>query len=534
MRKIFNIILMILSLLTFLDAQVKTAKIAYISSQKVYLNAGKAAGLESGDTLRVFRGSSYIGAVKVEYVATHSASCQIVDKKTEFRKNDSVRLPVHTVARQKPQKTKKSTQKAVQKKRVTQAENPKKILTTRVRGYISGQYYHFSDGNKKGYTFSQPALRFRLRIDDFWREGFHFEINYRTRYNHRQRRLSGGIPKTEWQHRLYQFNFSYRLPGAPFQFRVGRVISNALSGVGYIDGALLQWQTAKNWFIGGFGGTQPDWRTSDWQTEIQKYGMYVRYEKGDFSENRTAITIAASGEYHGRIVSREFLFFRGSYNHGRRWNVYQQTELDINRDWRKLRMGNSLSLTGMYMNGRYNFTRNTSVSIGYDNRRNYYSYETRTIADSLFDNAVRQGIRFSGYTRLFKDYRLAVFFGLRDRQTDARLSYNYGFNMSKRRFFGIGNVLFLSMSGFDNLFANGINPSMRLSRRFRNNLYLSLNYGNYFYQFKNSAGSRLNQWLRLSTQLELPVRLYASFNYTYDWGSDIQGQRIFLELGRRF
>ena len=373
-----------------------------------------------------------------------------------------------------------------------------------------------------------------MRIDDFFKEGFHFEINYRTRYNQRQRKLGGDIPKTEWQNRFYQFNFSYRLAASPLQFYLGRVISNALSGVGYIDGALIQWQMKRNWFIGGFGGTQPNWRTSNWQTEIQKYGVYARFVQGSFGANREAFTIAASGEYHGTTVSREFLFFRGSYNHGRRWNIYQQTELDINRNWRKERMGHLVSLTGLYVNGRYNFNKDISLSLGYDNRKNYYSYETRTIADSLFDTAVRQGIRFSGFARLFNNYRLAIYFGIRDRQTDARFSYNYGFNLNKRRFLGLGNALFLNVSGFDNLFANGINPLLRLSHRFDSRYYLSLIYGGYYYKFKDNTAHRLDQWLRLNTQADLPRRMYASFSYQYDWGNDIPGQRIFFEFGYRF
>ena len=535
MRTFFALLLFTFIFTVSLHAQTaRKFSIVYLSSTHVYINGGRDDGLQVGDTLRVFRNGHYISTIRVDYLASHSASCLALENKHGIHQNDLAVFQSDTKKKSKvsPNKANRTTGIAHLSNASAPAQKVKQSFS-RVRGYLSLQYYRFSDLKSHQYDFSQPTVRLRVRIDNMWTPGINFEMRFRTRYNHR-RRFLGTLPKNEWQHRLYRFALSYRPSGSDLQFKLGRIISNVLSGVGYIDGALLQSQIRPYWYAGAFGGTQPDWRTSNWQLEIQKYGVFIRYLKGRYGEVRKAFTLAASGEYHGKTVSREFLFLQGSYDHGKHWHFYQQLELDVNRAWRKARAGEALSISGLYVNGRYDINRKASVTISYDNRKNYYTYETRTIADSIFDKAMRQGIRLSGYLRLWQDYRLAIHIGVRDRQTAARFTYNYGLNVSKRRFWGSGNTLFLNIVGFDNVFANGLNPNLRISHRFHGGHYLSLNYGNYFYTFKRNGGRRINQWVRINSQLELPMQLYASFDYEYDWGNDLHGTRLFAEIGYRF
>ncbi len=536
MNRVAKFLLLIIMLSGLAFGQSAPFKIKYISSTHVYLDGGRKEGLAVGDVLEIFRNGKKIGKIAVEYVAGYSASCVILEKSTSFRKGDRARLiksakKEGTETRNTEQKEKAPERKIpIYKPQLTRRPSER----MRIQGYFSLQYYRFKDQGANGFDFSQPTARLRLKIRNFWQKGMNFELKFRSRYNQRVRRFSAEAPKTEWQNRIYQISLSYEPVGAPIHFKLGRVISNALSGVGYLDGALFQLNFKSNWQVGAFAGTQPDWRTSNWQTEIQKYGTYVGYQHGKYGANRSEFTLAAAGEYHGMTISREFLFFRGAYYHGRRWNIYQHVELDLNRAWRKKRAGQSVTLSGLYLSANYNITRDIGINLSYDNRKNYYTYELRTIADSLFDDAFRHGIRTSVYARFLDDYRLAVHFGVREKQTDSRFSFNYGLNLTKRRFFGNFNVFNVRIAGFDNIFANGINPNLQFSRRFRNGHYLSLNYGSYFYAIKNGGSNRLNNWVRVTGQMELPLRFYSSMNYEYNWGDDVKGYRVIVEIGYRF
>jgi len=43
-----------------------------------------------------------------------------------------------------------------------------------------------------------------------------------------------------------------------------------------------------------------------------------------------------------------------------------------------------------------------------------------------------------------------------------------------------------------------------------------------------------NQWIRLDSGFNLPLNMFISLFYEYDFGDDLEGQRIFAELGYRF
>ncbi len=518
-------------------AQKVEFKIKYLSANHVYLQGGSDDGLTVGDELVILRGQKEIGRVKVEYVSKYSASAIILKKLQPFKLSDRAKVVVKVKGSEKrltEQKRDSTTVKTVTQQSVLPKRKKRTTKHMRIDGYISAQYYIFKDAGRQHLDFVQPTARFRLKIRNLWERSFHLEIRARSRYNQRSRSLNETVAQTEWQNRLYELTFSYDNPQVPINFKLGRIISNAFSGVGYIDGALLRFRLATHWYLGTFAGTQPDWRTSNFQMEIQKYGGYLKYERGSFARNKLSLLLAGVGAYHGATVSREFLYFQASYYHGRRWSVYHNLEVDVNRMWRKERAGQSLSLSGLYLTVNYNITSKITAGLSYDNRKNYYTYALRTLADSLFDDAFRHGLRAHFYLNAFKNYRISLNFGLREKSTDARYSYSYGIQLNRRNLFSRYNQISVRFAGFDNLFATGFNPNLTFSRYFWGGHYFNLSYGGYYYQIKNLSTTRLNQWLRLSSQLELPARFYLNGTYEYDWGDDIKGQRILMEIGYRF
>lgn len=531
--KQFTILCIVFLLFLIKEGDGQTVKkvlfVKYISSEHVYLGGGKADGMSVGDLLDIIEDGKPVAELRVVYVAEHSASCEIVSGQDMIKVGSSIQLHSTTVT-QKKQKVKKERRIRSEIKKLKKGAKS----TMRVSGYLGIQWYQFMDSGNNSNNFSQPTARLKLKLKNLWDDAYNFRINARFRYNDRSRTANSNVPEKEWRNRLYEVAFSYEDQKALFNYKIGRIISNKFSGVGYIDGLLIQHNTTDHLRLGFFAGTQPEWQYSNFQTSLQKYGFYINYLQGEYGKNRYESTLALAGTYHGYVVSREFIYLQNNYNYGRRWSFYQSLELDVNRVWRKRKTGEALSITGFYANSRYNITDNMSIGLNYDNRKNYYTYEVRSLADSLFDSAFRHGLRLSFKWRFLKNYRFHTNAGVRKRGSDSKLTFSYTSGLAISNLFKQQISVATRFSGFSNYYTKGINPSITVSKYFFNGHSLSINYGSYFYNFILLDDNRLNQWIRLNSQIELPFRLYLVANYEYNWGDDRKGHQVLIESGYRF
>ncbi len=504
-------------------------RVKYISAQNIYLDGGKAAGLAAGDTLIIMRGAQPIATVKVVYAAENSASCQVLRSTATIQQGDRALLL---------KKSKKQTKKQVH--RVRKRTVPRRKSRTERKngvdfsGSVSLQWYHIKDLSSTSYNFDQPGVRLNLKIRNLFNGNYRFRIKTRSRYNKRARQFSTLVPRREWRNRIYELSFAFDDEKAAFNYRFGRIISNSFSGIGYIDGFLLQHNYTPQLRLGVFAGTQPEWHYSRFQTSLQKYGAYLNFIRGDYRHSRFESTIAAAGEYHGSVVSREFIYFQNSFRTRNGLSIYQNAEIDLNRDWRKEKTQQDVALTNLYVNASYKFSRWVTVGLSYNNRKNYYTYEIRTVADSLFDDAMRYGLRGNLYLRLPNNYHVYSNFGLRKRETDTQYTYSFAGGVNKSNLSSLRLFLGIRATGFSNYYSEGYNFSMRMGKYFRGGHNAYLSYGAYTYSLNAGGTRRFNNWIRLNSMIQLFGRFFLTEYYEYSWGSDYPGQRIYGELGYRF
>jgi hypothetical protein len=531
-EKLQVLLLLIFILVAGLFSQDKTiiAEIKYISAELVYLNSGSSAGIAVGDTLDILHKSKRIGQVVVANVSEAAASCRIIRSTQPPAIGDLVQISKslfqQTVTEENRTRVADST---VSKKK----DREPKTGATRISGNVGIQWYQFLDQSDYHLNFQQPTFRIYFKARQLWNKPYNLFIRMRSRYNRRENTFKNDIAQKEWRNRVYEFCFSYDNPEAQLNYRIGRLISSTYSGVGYIDGLQLQHNINRKLRWGVFAGAQPQWQYADIRTDIQKCGLFTNYISGEYSGSRLENTLAIVGEYHGSTVSREFMYLQNSYYSGNRWNIFQSAEIDLNRGWRKDKSGQTLSLTGFYISGYYAISSRFSLSMNYDNRKNYFTYELRSIADSLFDAAFRQGLRAAFNMHAFKNTRVSLNFGMRDRENDSQYSYSYGLNLIHNNLLLKGLTLNMRLSGFHNLYTIGYNPSLLLSKYFRGGHSITTGYGNYFYTLDRANTNRINHWARMSSQLELPLRMYLSGQYEYNWGDDRMGHLILAELGYR-
>ncbi|UCF64185.1 MAG: hypothetical protein JSW33_16755 [bacterium] len=529
------LIIFFINLLTAQNNQSKVYQVKYISAENVYLDAGKLQGLNVGDRLLIKRNGQTVAEIEVKYVSDHSASCSITNLTLSIQAGDKAYMHKSNAKPDTVSVTTgiKGNQPDIQKdiKPITPPSSGRK--RSPFSGTFSLQYYYWKDLYETQLDFSQPTLRLSLRGRRLWGKDFNLRIRARLRHNQRARSLNSNAPEQEWRNRIYEISFSYDNINAPINYQMGRIISNKFSGVGYIDGLLLQYNASTKFHAGIFGGSQPQWQYSSFQTSIQKYGAYLNYVSGDYSGGRFESTLAAAGEYHGSTVSREFIYFQNSFYLSQKWTIFQSAEMDLNRSWRKEVAGEDVSLTNLFVSAQWNILKNLMVGAMYDNRQNYLTYETRSLADSLFDEALRQGFRGNVTVILPQNYRLFGNFGIRKRDTDTETTKSYAAGLSKVNFLMPNFRLYINAAGFSNFFTNGINYSFIVGKYFGNRINIDLAYGGYRYSLKADDSQRINQWARINFLSDIIGKFFLSGQYEYDWGDDMKGHRVLAEIGYR-
>jgi hypothetical protein len=402
-----------------------------------------------------------------------------------------------------------------------------------LHGSVAVSWYRFDDTSDSDRNYDKPSARLNLKATGLFGGNMSARLRFRTRYDDRAT-VIGSVPQTEWRNRFYEVSLAYDNPDSPFGFEVGRIIPKDMAGLGYLDGVMLTNRPADGWQVGVLAGTRPDWRTSDFQTTLQKYGAFVGFESGDRAATRVEVKLAGVGEYHDSTVSREFLYVRSSFHQEKKLDIYGTAEVDLNRDWREQKTGESVSLTALFLRARYRLKEDMTVGLGYDTRKNFYTYEIRSLPDSLFIDASRHGARANVETRLPGDYRLHADVGIRGMGTKDDPTYFFSAQCTKSGFMGSRTRAALRVFGFKSPYALGTNPSLRLSRTFRGGHSADITYGAYFYGIDSTETSRINQWIRAGCMAQLPAQFYLSAEYQYDWGDDSQGHRLFGEVGYRF
>lgn len=515
-----------------LFAQESALHIKYVSTDAVYFDGGRDHGLQLKDTLEVHRDQRLIARLLVTFLADKAASCQVIEKTDPIHTGDLIVRVRPYVLKEKerilPSRNVSESESVASSPKVATRGQPQAIS-----GTISLQFYQWNDKSPNNYDFSQPTARINLKIARISSPHLQFTLRTRGRYDKRRVRYSADVPQKEWRNRIYQCYLDYNDPDALVNAKIGRIITDPLSGIGYIDGLLTQLNLSSGFKTGVLAGTVPEWHYADFQTSIRKYGVYAVYRRGDVQTPSFASTLAFAGEYHGATTSREFIYWQNQYNWLHKLWLYQNLELDYNRGWRKERTGQTLALSSFYFNGQYTIFPWVSAGMNVDSRKNYWTYEYRTISDSLFDELTRRGARAQLNFTLPGRQFIATTFGLRKRESDTQPMYSFTFDYHVLHLLQTNWDVGFYAAGFSSPLNSGFSLDMNLGHTLLNVMYINARYGLTRYQVQQ-ASSHLNHQLQLNGSLNISRYLFINAMYEYDIGDDEDGQRTWVELGSRF
>jgi hypothetical protein len=512
-------------------------RVKYLSAEHVYVDAGTNDGVRTGTPLMVQRHGNCLACLEAVYVSKYSSSCCIIDQKKPIHIGDTIVLADELQGVQKhtaPDTDPRQSAPTVGMKS-TRRSGPIPSPAS-VSGSLVFQLYSVNDKTDADLDLTQKNIRTNVHVRNIWNKGYSFRMRMRTRRTVGTKSGYGKVREAEWINNIYELSFHHDSERSRIGFSVGRIIANPLRGVGYIDGVLLQGKITDALIVGVFAGAQPDWHDADFQTSLQKYGASVRFTNDHEQHLHLASTLALAGEYHSSTLSREFIYVQNDVRFGTRVRLYQSATLDVNRDWRKEKSGKTISLSALSVTLRYRPLDWLGAQLSYDTHTNYWTYELKSAADSLFDDVLRRGFRGIVTFRLPWESSVSSSFGYRKRDSDPDESsfYSFGFqksNATKQRI-----NLHLRYSGFSNLYDRGSSGSLGFGKYFQHGIRFEFEYGRYRYESRShvTKTARDNDRFQVRTRLLLSHRIFLSGDYQYDVGDDMDSQRICIDVGYRF
>ena len=363
--------------------------VTYVTGQSVYIGAGHLDGVWIGSRVMIVRSGAPVAEIRVRYLSSHAASCELVAGSAPVQPSDSVRYSLEPKAA--PARDSATTTVAAVKPR--KPYNSGWARSAGIRGRVGVSYLVISPRDSGQGRVTQPAADLRVEGYNVGGSSLSFVVDARTR-----RTLvepAGGESNVDAGTRVYQASLSWSDPSSGARVTLGRQYSNALSPVSLYDGATIEVDRHR-WAAGLFGGTQPDYTSLSLSGEIREYGGYVQLHQaqqplGERSIfRRWSLTMGGIGSYDHSALNREFMFAQVQYS-DRRLFLFATQEVDYNRGWKRDLGEPVLSPTSTFATAQLTLTDAVSVHAGFDNRRNVRLYRDFISPETAFDDSFREG-----------------------------------------------------------------------------------------------------------------------------------------------
>lgn len=520
-------------------------RVRYRSATSVYLEGGRAQGLEAGDRLRVVERGRVVAEIEVAYVADQSASCRVLSETRPVREGDEAVAPPRraegVTAGSAPSPPTVAPTVAATAPAAAPSARPGGRPWARARGTASFGYFLSRDDSESNYDFDQRTARLAVGLSDLGGRPLSFTLRARSRQDVRSRTLSARTPARERNDRLYEAALRYEPPEGRLTLEFGRIGVHRFAGSGFLDGGLARWRLQPSLEIGAFAGRATDFESLRLGGGGRQLGGFLRlapggrYASGGYDATLAAIREDADGDLSREYLSLETRLARGDLT------LFQRAELDWNRGWRQQAAGSSAQLSNLSLSANLRLAPASWAFVSYDGRRNYRYYQNRLVPEEVFDDLLHQGLRAGLSLARAGGFGATLGAGLSLREKDPRfpelsLANAWSGNVGLRHAnaFGSGHSVGIDGTGFSNGYTEGALVSARLGRRLGAGSLLDLSYGRSFYRIKATAEDRTTEWLRFLARLDLPHRLYVLGDVEYDRGDDLRGPRGLIEIGVRF
>lgn len=499
-----------------------TATVTYIAGGSVYIGAGRAQSLAVGDTGVVMRGTP--GTVRIIVGAVSSGSSVA----RRLNAEDSIAVGDSVVFRKKAASGEMLPAVGVAGSIAGTSEPATTALT---HGRVSLQYVGWGDLGSDADN-ARASLVVALDAGRIFGTGFRFTMYGRVTSVIRQDPSS---PNNEgkWNARVYDMSLSLDEPNSWFGVGFGRITSRYAGGIGIVDGTQLYARAGALTF-GVLGGFQPDYRTSEFNTDYTKGLLFFNAAWGTPGQSPGSTTIAYGTQYYKGSLDRDYLYVQNTFGFNSRLYLFQSSEVDLHTEsggefQRAFRLTNTF-ITLNYLPASW-----VTLTASYDANRPVDFFESmKLIPDSLFEKDLRQGLRAGAYFRLPLGISLAATGGYRLPIGDQPAGYNAG---------GGVRMSDIARSGFSaggryqkvrGIYTDGNDITVEVDQSIAGNLFLGLRFD--YYTFRELEGSDRSTITTASANLSWRIARswYATLTGDRVWNTGQDLFRLFAEFGIHF
>jgi len=455
--------------------------VSFITTSNAYVKFENTEEIKSGDTLQLFKDSTFRNCLVVTNKSSVSVVCFIIGN-CNLMVGDVIIHPLLMQKNKTGETGKKIPSKPEMTPRVMSREQTDSVkYLPRIYGRLSASSYSFlseerGNSHRTMYQFSLNASHIKNT-----RFSFESDVNYRQYYPGTE---NNSLSDTRFIN-IYSLALKYDSPSGLTIF-LGRKINPKASSTGATDGLQIE-KYFGNFFGGLLAGFRPDIYDQEFNPSLLQYGAYI----GHRSINSKLNSLTALGvleQMNDGVIDRRYAYFQHSSTIGSKLNLFSSFETDFYQKVNDVE-SNNVSLTNLYASAGYRVSKIFNISLSYDTRRKILYYETfRTdIERMLEDDEARKGARIRVHIRPVKNTSTGISYAKRFQSSGQNPSDNINAFFTLNKIPWIQGLLSVNYNLNVSSYLESRILSFRHSRYFfKNVLYLDIYYRIIQYSYKNN------------------------------------------------
>jgi len=520
------------------------ARVQYLSSTNVYVDAGSADGLVEGATLTVRRGGKDLAKLVAVYVAEHSTSCRIDSQTEPLHAGDVCSFTPSAAADSAA--TPASAGGAAAAGGATGAAGPRSTGAAtkapmsegigwtpprHVTGQIMTLYTRTSDD---GGSYENPSLLGDLRWSGRRQEQLSLRVSAAQPASHAITDLPG-VVFDETQTRIYEVAAQYRTPSGRLEAAGGRYLAPRLEPLGYLDGAGVLWRARPNVAFGAAGGRGSDLGVKGFSSNGLRAGGWVEVgTAASPSRFRWRGLLSAGFMGDSSLTRRQYVAQRLDLWPTRTSVFYQSVEVDFNPGWKQDMGEGSVTLTAWSLGGSMQIQPRLWGTVAFDSRRPLILPEQRFVP-TLPPLDRYTGVHVSTRYAFTIDQSAWLGGSVRRRDRDGTLYESWDVGMNSRRI--VSDVLSggLHAYGYSDGSAWDVNSDATFAARVQSwaTVEASGGYGATLGTVNAATSPEYrSRWIRAGLDLRGPQGSWVRL--AHEWQGGGPGNELTAELGLTF
>jgi len=318
--------------------------VSYVTADGLYVEAGSAQGVRAGDVGIVRRAGSEIARVEVLATSTHSSRLRLLDGgPVEVGDTVVLRILVLPASRPPPEKTPEMVPES-RGPFVPLLEKQARRAKTRAPANIFHgslwvrQLVHFDGENRLDYQTTIAGSRGSVeRL-----AGSPWTLRWNGNLSLRGGDAFSGSALEGARLDLFELSFGRRLEQGGF-VQFGRLFPRALSGIGYLDGALIEMSLSNGWRAGGLLGFKPTRGDLTPSLDEPTLAAYATVERGKRRKSYYSATFGILASLFEGAADRTALLVEQHYERGSGLRIDSSAAIDLDVGAGAVRSGTRLS-----------------------------------------------------------------------------------------------------------------------------------------------------------------------------------------------